>query len=506
MENQNPNPNPNNEHCDDLQDNIRKNIARKKRRVQNMTFAGFLRFLRHRFDLSDDKAEQHEVVDAISRSVEFKGTNLWVLMFAIVVASVGLNVNSTAVIIGAMLISPLMGPIMGIGLSLGINDFDLLKRSLRNFFFATTVSLLVSMLYFMVSPLTVVQDELLARTYPTIWDVLIATFGGLAGIVAQSRRDRTTTVIPGVAIATALMPPLCTAGFGIATGEWSYFGGAIYLFFINAVFIALASFFIVRFMKYDTVKMIDPVRSKRVKRVMATVVLVTVVPSVLMAYNLVQRSIFENSAKNYVQSVFDFQDSEVVNSKIIFNTGDEDHVIEVVMLGEPLSSDVIESAQRQLQNYSLHGTKLLVRQADNSDELSNEMFADMLKTNAELISEKTAQINILTKRLERYDRDTLPTIEIAQELGSLWPEVTTIELSRSKVVTTGGVLEGVVVNCTLKLQEGVTIGEENATRIKRWLSQRTGHDEVRLVVDSPNNEAVGEDSTTVVSNNVLMIE
>ena len=189
-------------------------------------------FLRSRFDLSADKASEEEVVDNIRKGVEFKGTNLWVLIFATFVASLGLNVNSTAVIIGAMLISPLMGPIMGMGLSVGINDFELLKRSLRNFGFMVLASIFTSTLYFFISPLSGAQSELLARTTPTTYDVLIAFFGGLAGIVAQSRKDRTSTVIPGVAIATALMPPLCTAGFGLATLQFKYFIGAFYLFFI----------------------------------------------------------------------------------------------------------------------------------------------------------------------------------------------------------------------------------------------------------------------------------
>ena len=176
-------------------------------------FYSLRRFLRDRFDLGEDSALQDEVVDNICRGVDFRGTNLWVLIFATFVASLGLNVNSTAVIIGAMLISPLMGPIMGMGLSVGINDFDLLKRSVRNFGFMVLVSILTSTLYFVVSPLSGAQSELLARTVPTTYDVLIAFFGGLAGIVAQSRRDRTSTVIPGVAIATALMPPLCTDGY-----------------------------------------------------------------------------------------------------------------------------------------------------------------------------------------------------------------------------------------------------------------------------------------------------
>ena len=192
-------------------------------------FDSLRRFLRDRFDLGEDGALQDEVVDNICRGVDFRGTNLWVLIFATFVASLGLNVNSTAVIIGAMLISPLMGPIMGMGLSVGINDFDLLKRSVRNFGFMVLVSILTSTLYFVVSPLSGAQSELLARTVPTTYDVLIAFFGGLAGIVAQSRRDRTSTVIPGVAIATALMPPLCTAGYGLATLQLNYFLGASYL-------------------------------------------------------------------------------------------------------------------------------------------------------------------------------------------------------------------------------------------------------------------------------------
>ena len=216
--------------------------------------------LADRFSLSEDSARQEETVDMICRGVEFRGTNLWVLIFATMIASLGLNVNSAAVIIGAMLVSPLMGPIMGVGLSLGINDFDLLKKSLRNFSLMVVVAIATSTLYFFISPLGTARSELLARTVPTTYDVLIAFFGGLAGIVAQSRKDRNSTVIPGVAIATALMPPLCTAGFGLATGQFKFFIGAFYLFFINTVFIALATYMVVRMLKYHKKKFLDPAR------------------------------------------------------------------------------------------------------------------------------------------------------------------------------------------------------------------------------------------------------
>lgn len=200
-----------------------------------------LLYLRDRFDLEEGKEDELETIDYISKNVEFKGANLWILIFAIFVASIGLNVNSTAVIIGAMLISPLMGPIMGIGLAAGINDFELLKRSFRNLGVAVFIAILTSTVYFYITPIHDAQSELLARTEPTVWDVLIALFGGLAGIIAGSRKEKSNAV-PGVAIATALMPPLCTAGYGLATGNLYYFIGAFYLFFINSVFISLSTY------------------------------------------------------------------------------------------------------------------------------------------------------------------------------------------------------------------------------------------------------------------------
>ena len=207
--------------------------------------------------------------------VEFKGTNLWVLMFAIIIASIGLNVNSTAVIIGAMLISPLMGPIMGIGYGVGINDFELIKRSIRNIGLAVLISLISATLYFLISPLSEARSELLARTTPTLWDVLIALFGGFAGILATTRKEK-SNVIPGVAIATALMPPLCTAGYGLATGHLSYFFGAFYLFFINMVFIALATVIFVGYLKPPHKQFVDAAVERRVRNYIVALVLITV--------------------------------------------------------------------------------------------------------------------------------------------------------------------------------------------------------------------------------------
>src|SRR5690554_821783 len=240
--------------------------------------------------------------EEIKKGVQFRGTNLWILIFAIVVASVGLNMNSTAVIIGAMLISPLMGPINGMGYSLATYDFQMLRRSLKNFSFAVGVSLLTSALYFLLTPLNEAHSELLARTTPTIYDVIIALFGGLAGIVAMSSRLK-GNVIPGVAIATALMPPICTAGYGLATLQFDFFFGALYLFTINTVFIAFAALIVCQFLKFPMRSIVDPARKKHVNRVISSIILLTLAPSIIFGVNLVKNEEFAQNAENFIGEV-----------------------------------------------------------------------------------------------------------------------------------------------------------------------------------------------------------
>lgn len=441
-------------------------------------------FLSSRFNLDEDKAEEQEVVDNIKRGVDFRGTNLWVLIFAIVVASVGLNVNSTAVIIGAMLISPLMGPIMGIGLSLGINDFELMKRSAKNFLFAVVVSLVVSTLYFMVSPLTTAQSELLARASPTIWDVLIATFGGLAGIVAQSRKDRTSTVIPGVAIATALMPPLCAAGYGLATGDMSFFGGAFYLFFINAVFIAFATYFVVRFLKYTPKQHINPARAKQVKRYMVVIITATMVPSVILAYGIVQHTIFETNANKYIEKVFTFEKSEVINSTVTYDPRNAGNKIEIVMMGEAIDSDVIEMARAQMPQYNLRETQLVVRQANSTDAFDKNTMQNVLRANTQIIEEKNQQIELLQANVKRYMTDTLPVGSIARELSALWSDVKDLSISRAAVVEKDGTQTGHMLLCVIGIDQAADISSQEQQRISQWLAQRTNTKEVKIIIEN----------------------
>lgn len=219
--------------------------------------------LRNRFSLRYEVIPTDELIENIRISAQFKGPRIWILIFAIFVASLGLNVNSTAVVIGAMLISPLMGPIMGIGLGVGILDLQLIKTSARNFLAAIIVSIISSTIYFSITPLTEAQSELLARTSPNVYDVLIAFFGGLAGMVAAATGEKGTVVVAGVAIATALMPPLCTAGFGLANGNPAYLFGALYLFFINSVFISLSTFLITQLLGIKEVSIVDKKLKKK---------------------------------------------------------------------------------------------------------------------------------------------------------------------------------------------------------------------------------------------------
>lgn len=447
----------------------------------------FRDFLREYFNLDADKASEEEVRDNIRKGVEFRGTNLWVLIFAIFIASIGLNVNSTAVIIGAMLVSPLMGPIMGVGLALGVSNFDLMKQSLRSLALAAGVGLATSTLYFWVSPLSTAQSELLARTTPTIYDVLIALFGGLAGIVAQSRKDRTSTVIPGVAIATALMPPLCTAGFGLARGDWAFFGGAFYLFFINAVFIALGTFLIVRFLKYKRVAIADPKVEQRARRYMTAVVVLTLGPSIYLAYGIVQRTIFESNAREYIERVLTFEGSEIVSAAPVYSS--DSCAIEVMLLGRQVSDEAIAVARNQLAAYGLSGTALIVRQAGNDQSFDSGTLQNVLRSNTEILDEKNRQIKALKKEADRYRREMLPAADISRELGSLWGEhVERVSLAKAPVFMGGGQEPDTVVFCYITTPANAPLGEDQQKKLTDWLRARTKMRHVELVVQTQTTE------------------
>lgn len=436
--------------------------------------------LKSRFSLDEDKALEKDVVDNISRNVVFRGTNMWVLIFATMVASLGLNVNSAAVIIGAMLISPLMGPIMGVGLSIGTNDFELLKKSLRNFGYMVVVGMLTSALYFLISPLSSAQSELLARTTPTTYDVLIAFFGGLAGIVAQTRKDRTTTVIPGVAIATALMPPLCTAGFGLATGNLSYFLGASYLFFINTVFIALATYIIVRYLKYSKKEFMDPARERKARRFIILTVIISIIPSVILGYRIILRSYFETNVDRYVSEVFNFEKTQVIDYKKYYAA--DSSAVEVILIGDPISVDMVENLKAQAMNYGIkRTTAILIHQSatDSSFDLTT-----LQSSYSEILSEKNKQIAELQRTVEQNSRDVIPSSDYARELISLTPQIEKLQVDKMQSYNAQGVATDTTILCIVSGDSLYLNTAENIERIKSWLEAKTGIGNINIYIEN----------------------
>lgn len=329
-----------------------ENKPKKQRSYLNL-------FIRRLLSMKEDKAPEEETIASIKAGIDFRGANLWILIFAIFVASLGLNTNSAAVIIGAMLISPLMGPIVGMGLGVGIYDFELLKRAFRSFATATIFSVLTATFYFAITPIDEAQSELLARTSPTIYDVLIALFGGLAGIVALcSTGQRGGNVIPGVAIATAIMPPLCTTGFGLATGNWLYAAGAFYLYLINSIFIALATFVGVNILDFKKKVFVDKQREKRVKHIIITIAVLTMLPSALLTYTLVREDIFMSKVNNFVTQVVTSDQTQVITKKADYRTKE----IRLVTIGEEIAEKELEKMRSQMERFGLKDVKLSIVQ------------------------------------------------------------------------------------------------------------------------------------------------
>lgn len=429
-------------------------------------------FFIDRFNLNEDKAEEEEIVSNIRRDVTFKGTNLWTLIFAILIASIGLNVNSTAVIIGAMLISPLMGPIMGIGLGIGINDFDLVKTGLKNLAIAAVMSIITSSLYFSITPLHDANSELLARTNPSIWDVFIAFLGGLAGIVAGTRSQK-SNVIPGVAIATALMPPLCTAGFGLASGSMIYFLGALYLFFINSVLICIATFIIVRHLNFRKKQFTTPQVQKRVMRYIWITVTVTTVPSIYMAYRIVQRSIFESSANRYVHNEFSFTHTQVINKTFVMGNP---NVIDLLLVGQELDKTKIDSLEKKLPGYGLRSTKLVIHQGLNAKH-----DIDFAQIKASILKDVVTNMNSQQTDSISQDKTIKDDPRFKTELKLLYPSLEYYSLGNAIIQQTDTTRKDTVTLLLARFRTPLPRAERQ--RLMQWAKQRLQADTLKLVIE-----------------------
>ena len=446
--------------------------------------------LRFHFDLRSDLEKEQEIIEEITRGVSFRGANLWILIVAIFIASLGLNVNSTAVIIGAMLISPLMGPIIGMGLAVGVYDLELLKRALKNFSVATLISVLTAMLYFLISPLEEAQSELLARTTPTIYDVLIAFFGGAAGIIALSTRGRGGNVIPGVAIATALMPPLCTAGYGLATGQPSFFFGAFYLFFINTVFISLSTFIGVRLMGFRHHESLSPERARRAWRILTVIVVATILPALLMTINIIRTSIFENNLRHFLANELAQTGTQILSS----GTDAATKELRIVAVGRTITDVQQRAASAHMAQYGLGGYQLSVIQGGASDSLlalSNQMAQRVYsqETDKQKFLELSSDNATLTQRLATYTHCEEVAEAIRPELAVLFPAVRTLSLSRTVEVQRDTTATSHFVTAVFTVDRGVTWSASDARRFEAWLKTRLSGDSVVLLPRMPIDAA-----------------
>ena len=442
----------------------------------------FFNRIRVYLNLRPDLEEEQLVVDEITRGVSFRGANLWVLICAIFIASLGLNVNSTAVIIGAMLISPLMGPIIGMGLAIGINDLDLLKRAAKNFSVTTLISVLTAMVYFFLSPLGEAQSELLARTSPTIYDVLIAFFGGAAGIIALATRGKGGNVLPGVAIATALMPPLCTAGFGLATGNLLFFLGAFYLFFINTVFISLATALGVRMMRFHQHHFLTPERTKRAKRIFTGIVIATTVPALWMTVNIIRTSIFESNVRSFVKHELSLPGTQVLSS----SADRGEHTLRIVAVGREISDSLQQEVESRLSDYGLAGYRLTLIQGVQSDSVLAEsrQLEPTLSTSAsehQKILELASENASLSQRLAEYGLYEEYARELRPELAVLFPSVHTLSLSPVVEVQSDTMRTERYIAVLIGLEKGKELPSVEEEKLHSWLKARIPADSLVLI-------------------------
>lgn len=421
--------------------------------------------------------------ESIIADIPFKGHTSWILVCSIFIASVGLNANSTAVVIGAMLISPLMGPILGMGLSLAINDIDTLRRSLKNFAVMVVLSVITAFLFFYLFPLRDESSELLARTKPDIRDVLIAFFGGLALVIARAKKGTIASVIFGVAIATALMPPLCTVGFGLAIGKPWYAAGAMYLFTINTIFIGLATFLVIKFLRFPMVRYANSQRRRFIARVASITGILVMVPAGFTFYQVFQESLFKKQAQEFLKEtieVYQFNASGryVDNLTKLEYNNDGLSLIELVCMGDELiPENVINTWRVQKNEYSrLKEAEFRILQGgkDDSEEKFNYVSELYEKNKAELLN-KDEQIRLLEEEVASLTKNAgkqIPFGNISAEAKANYQNIAALGFSY-QLQTDFKKLDTVPV-FEVKWKEGIRQNQKNedAKKMLAWLKLR----------------------------------
>ena len=413
---------------------------------------------------------------SIRNNIEFKGPNAWILAVAIIIASVGLNVNSIPVIIGAMLISPLMGPIFGLGLGLGINDISLMKQAGKNLLVMVSISVVVSLLYFLITPLSLSNPtELLARTRPTIFDVMIALFGGFAGIFEQCRKEK-GTVFSGVAIATALMPPLCTAGYGLATGNIASFLGALYLFCINCLFITMATYFLVKYFKFKKTEYADQGFGRRTQRITTLLILIFLIPSIWSAVILVKQNNFDKKATEFVETHRSIGNSIIYDYKIEHQDGS---VLKIFVTGETLSESGRGNLFVYASEYGIKEEQIVIKEYITQNPQDNEaIFKGIYDRLDSEIEKYESTIEQLNQELQAAKKNDLPYLQIASEISATYPSVRHVYMGRGAHVAIDSMK---VSSCLMvKVQTDSLMPAASLDQLKKWIQIRLQVENVHI--------------------------
>ncbi|WP_366182772.1 TIGR00341 family protein [Flavobacterium ovatum] len=432
----------------------------------------FLRFI----NLNQGEEDRKKVLENVKSNISFGGSNLWIMACAIVIASVGLNVNSTAVIIGAMLISPLMGPIVGAGFGLGTYDFNLLKKSLKNLLVATVVGLFVSTLYFYISPFKETQPELLSRTAPNFYDIIIAFSGGLVGAIAITRVEKGNP-IPGVAIATALMPPLCTAGYGLAIGSYRFFFGAIYLYTINCVFICISTFFIVKYLKYPTKKQLEETNQKKVKYIISTLITILILPSIYFAYLLFEQKKYQHDVDIFMENEFTNKGIAIMYKKTLFNRSPKK--LELGFLTKKFTDKEIKALNLKLKLYEINNTQLVIMQ--DTTDLKSDILNE-INYNKSVLSEKDVAILKLKKQITDNHYNNKSLLAEIQILFPIIENIAIANLSFNEETDSLKVIPVLVYKSKKRLEM------ETEKKLTSWLQQRLSKKEIQIYNQSPKSE------------------
>ena len=434
------------------------------------------RFFSELLDFRED-TDREATIAAIKGDISFKGATAWILVCSIFVASIGLNANATAVVIGAMLISPLMGPILGVGLSIAINDIDTLKRSLINLAIMISLSLITAFLFFWLFPLSEDTSELLGRVRPDIRDVLIAFFGGLALIIARTKKGTIASVIFGVAIATALMPPLCTAGYGLAKGNLIYFGGAMYLFTINTIFIALATFVVLKLLRFPMLKYVNSKKRQFISRMATLLAVVVMVPAVWTFLNVLAESNFNRDARDFVANeLATLPHSDYLKSNAIYNYVDsENSFIELNTFGlDEIPESTIAILQNRLKDYNALGNTLLKVNQNKNKNLDNLRYMEELRTRDSLdLLSQTEKINFLenkVRQLSKLEKNYIAFEELAQEVKVNYETIES--LSYANVISSNFRKMDTLSVFTIKWVDSLTKEEtrkKDKDKLEKWL-------------------------------------